>query len=473
MMRLKPNRALFRNGIFTGIFIGLSGLLLPSTIYGQGQARQTGRVQLGKPSAAEHNQDRPEKFFEILGKSVASSRLDAIAELLPQHYRANFERDVQRLGAKMDPQVHQAAARFLRDTTLVFKNKKGLFLDLARDEKLPVSKDVFRHYDRFVQMLMVLSNSELTDQAALRRFDLKAFLGDEGNSLLNLLMQAKFVTPEAQALKAPFDVLPKIKAITRKWNVNGAIVQLTAGESVMNVPMVKEYNRWLPVDYNDGIKAFQASFSGFVDNMDVSQPGAEGRRQASLLAIELASEVVRGINEAQTKDELLAAVRPALVLLGGGQTSNSSNAMLANGQTIAYLIQDLYLNHRKPAYPVSGRYRNSTDYFKDLAAMNGDNNFMAMLGADGDPEIEFGKPDSLTKENNRWCLVESTIDGKSPLLFTSNLDIRALNDPSFDQAARTVKGPVIVIFRDGSGKVLKSPGEILLHLKGFNKVLRP
>lgn len=136
---------------------------------------------------------------------------------------------------------------------------------------------------------------------------------------------------------------------------------------------------------------------------------------------------------------LISIVMPAIstALLRGKVLAVSANGrslyqMLVQKQTEStYTTIDTFW----PIYGTDdGEYENSTDYFKEMVTNGTMNVAYSFFAAPGVPTADT--IDEFDADHNAWCVVSDAESNPetSPLFFTKNLDIEALNDEITDPA---------------------------------------
>lgn len=129
----------------------------------------------------------------------------------------------------------------------------------------------------------------------------------------------------------------------------------------------------------------------------------------------------------------------------------------------------------------SAGFRTSTEYFRHMVTSGRMQVPFSFFAAPGITPYDGDDPDGFTAEHNAWCITAGITEkspSETPVLFTRNLDIRTLADPTRG-AVKDVppygRECVIMIFHGGAARKLPA-AEAEAYVESLslsNVVLRP
>lgn len=204
--------------------------------------------------------DTPDAAVRAVKEGVESGNLRVVWDALPSGYQNDVHSVIHLFGENMDPAIWNTGTGIVKKAVAVLKEKKDFILAHPGLANAPVDGDTIdQNWDAVVDLLDTFVNSEITDLAKLKTFDVGVYIDGTGAKLSDKMVAlAKVLDEQGVSADQAFPGVEIGKVTDAKIetiSVDGdtATVRITSPDGeVEEHEAVRVDGKWLPKEMVDG-----------------------------------------------------------------------------------------------------------------------------------------------------------------------------------------------------------------------------
>lgn len=189
---------------------------------------------------------------ETLSLAMMHFHLPTLWDGLTPRYQRDVQESIRMHADAINPGVWNGVTGLIKNASELVETKRDMFINNPTVGAVLNDDDETKQaWDAAAALLASIANSRLTDQQAMKQFDMAQFIASDAPAI-----RAAFVafTEKVNTMEqSPFGSLaeaPKIETVSE--SATEAVFRITMGEEVHEQKFVKEENRWLPAEMVEG-----------------------------------------------------------------------------------------------------------------------------------------------------------------------------------------------------------------------------
>ncbi|QEG41148.1 SHD1 domain-containing protein [Roseimaritima ulvae] len=252
---------------------------------------------------------------EIMSQAMVHFHLPTLWDGLTPKYQRDVQQNIRMHADAIDPAIWRGVAGLVKNASELVKTKRDMFLNnptlgamLSNDESTKQA------WDAAANLLASIANSRLTDQEAMKQFDMAQFIASDAPAIRAAFVA--FTEKVGTMEQSPFGNLaeaPKIETLSE--SASEAVFRITMGDEVDEVKFVKVENRWLPADMVEGWDEMMQEQRDTVAKL--KSPEGQQQMMQMQMGVMMASAPLNALLGANTQQEFDQVIDSLAQTVGG------------------------------------------------------------------------------------------------------------------------------------------------------------
>ncbi len=189
---------------------------------------------------------------EVLSQAMVHFHLPTLWDGLTPRYQRDVQESIRMHAEAIDPGIWNGVAGLIKNASELVETKRDMFLNNPKlGAMLSNDESTKQAWDAAAALLASIADSRLTDQEAMKQFDMAQFIASDAPAIRTAFVA--FTEKVNTMEQSPFGNLaaaPEIETLSE--SDTEAVFRITMGEETREQKFVKVENRWLPADMVEG-----------------------------------------------------------------------------------------------------------------------------------------------------------------------------------------------------------------------------